>query len=532
MNTPRKCWCGNADLLPFGAGYGKCGRCGTLVSLAPVSADQFIVRDDDKDFYGKGYWLERRAKRGYPPIDVRARNDLTDRNLHWLELLLKYRLPPATVLDAGCAHGSFVALMRQAGYQASGIEMSPWVVDFGQRAFAAPIQVAAVETIDLPPSSLDVVVLMDVIEHLSDPATAISRCLELLKPDGFLLVQTPCFYQSYNFDTLVESNNSFLEMLIPDEHIYLFGRRSLTALLQSAGATQVSFEPHIFPYDMLLVAGREPHRLNARATIESALLASPGGRVALALLDIRERELASTRRLEGAEEDRAARLQVIERLDAQGREVERRLETSEAARAARLQVIERLDATVRELQGRLETSEADRAARLQVIERLDATVRELQERLDASEADRAARLEVIERLDATVREFRERLDASEADRAARLEVIEQLEATVPELQGRLETSEADRAARLEVIERLDATVRELRERLDASEADRAARLEVIEQLEARAAMLTQELETARANLVETRSELARLAGVRAAFVHAWQRGLAHLSKRN
>src|ERR1043166_4177667 len=100
MNTPRKCWCGNADLLPFGAGYGKCGRCGTLVSLAPASADQFIVRDDDKDFYGKGYWLERQAKRGSPPIDVRARNDLTDRNLHWLELLLKYRLPPATVLDA------------------------------------------------------------------------------------------------------------------------------------------------------------------------------------------------------------------------------------------------------------------------------------------------------------------------------------------------------------------------------------------------------------------------------------------------
>src|ERR1043166_8140453 len=504
MNTPRKCWCGNADLLPFGAGYGKCGRCGTLVSLAPVSADQFIVRDDDKDFYGKGYWLERRAKRGYPPIDVRARNDLTDRNLHWLELLLKYRLPPATVLDAGCAHGSFVALMRQAGYQASGIEMSPWVVNFGQTSFAAPIQVGTVETIDLPPSSLDVLVLMDVIEPLSDPATAISRCLELLKPDGFLLVQTPCFYESYNFDALVESKSPFLEMLIPDEHIYLFGRRSLTALLQSAGATQVSFEPHIFPYDMLLVAGREPHRLNARATIESALLASPGGRVALALLDIRERELASTRRLEGAKEDRAARLQVIERLDAQVREVEGRLATSEADRAARLQVIERLDAQVREVEVRLATSGADRAARLEAIERADAHRRELQGRLDSSEADRAARLQVIERLDAAVRE----------------------------LQGRLETSEADRAARLEVIERLDATVREFRERLDASEADRAARLEVIEQLEARAAMLTQQLEAARANLVQTRREPARLAGVRAAFVHAWQRVLARLSKRN
>ena len=47
---------------------------------------------------------------------------------------MKYRLPPANVLEVGCAHGSFVALMRLAGYEASGVEMSPWVVEFGQEA--------------------------------------------------------------------------------------------------------------------------------------------------------------------------------------------------------------------------------------------------------------------------------------------------------------------------------------------------------------------------------------------------------------
>jgi len=87
-------------------------------------------------------------------------------------------------------------------------------------------------------------------------------------------------------------------------------------------------------------------------------------------------------------------------------ELNKKLEMSEADRAARSEVIERLDTEARELRGKLETSEADRAARLEVIDRLDAEARELRGSLEASEADRAARLEVIERLDADVRELR------------------------------------------------------------------------------------------------------------------------------
>jgi hypothetical protein len=81
----------------------------------------------------------------------------------------------------------------------------------------------------------------------------------------------------------------------------------------------------------------------------------------------------------------------------------------EQDRRARMAVIERLDAALKE-------SEADRQARLEVIEQLDAALKE-------SEADRQARLEVIEQLDAALKE-------SEADRQARLEVIEQLHAAL------------------------------------------------------------------------------------------------------
>src|ERR1700681_1860969 len=113
----RACWCGNADLLPFGSQYGECRTCGSLVYLMDIPPEQFLVRDDETDFYGKKYWLEHQQDAlGYAGIDTRARNDLTERNLHWLKALLRHSLPPAKVLELGCAHGSFVALLRQAGY--------------------------------------------------------------------------------------------------------------------------------------------------------------------------------------------------------------------------------------------------------------------------------------------------------------------------------------------------------------------------------------------------------------------------------
>ena len=112
---------------------------------------------------------------------------------------------------------------------------------------------------------------------------------------------------------------------------------------------------------------------------------------------------------------------------------------------------------------RINEIEADRAARLEVIQRLDAGLRAAEaernaqlHRINEIEADRAARLEVIQRLDAGLRAAEaertaqlHRINEIEADRAARLEVIQRLDA-------RLCTSEAERTAQREQLDRMNA----------------------------------------------------------------------------
>ncbi len=293
----RICWCGDTNFVPFGPDYAKCQSCETLVSQKGLSSTELLVNDDEHDFYGKQYWLDhQKDDLGYPDIHTRARCDLTERNLHWLKALLKYRLPPAQVIELGCAHGSFVALMRQAGYEASGVELSPWVVAFGQETFGIPMHTGPVESVDLPLAGMNVIALMDVLEHLPNPTITMRRCLELLKPDGLLLIQTPKF-EGISYEVLVESKSVFLDQLKSNEHLHLFTERSVTEMFRRLGAKYIRFEPAIFSgYDMFFAVSQMPLEVNTTEKVESALLATPNGRLALALLDVRDRELDLARK--------------------------------------------------------------------------------------------------------------------------------------------------------------------------------------------------------------------------------------------
>jgi 2-polyprenyl-3-methyl-5-hydroxy-6-metoxy-1,4-benzoquinol methylase len=270
------CWCGNTDLLAFGPNYGYCRTCGTLVSWDALPHEKLFVRDDNTDFYGKQYWLHHQKQDlGFPDIHVRARNDLTDRNLHWLKTLLKFRLPPARVMELGCAHGSFVALMRQAGFDASGVEMSPWVVAFAEKTFGVQMHTGPVEFLNIPRGSVDVIALMDVLEHLPDPVSTMRHCLEMLKPDGLLLIQTPKFDEGMRYEALEQSNHAFLEQLKADEHLYLFSQRSITDFFKRLGAEHIRFESAIFAqYDMFFAVSRVQLNVYSLGEIETTLLAT------------------------------------------------------------------------------------------------------------------------------------------------------------------------------------------------------------------------------------------------------------------
>jgi SAM-dependent methyltransferase len=306
------CWCGNADLLDWSADYARCPRCETLVLRRMPAADVTAVGRDEAGLYGRDYWFKHQEQDvGFPDITRRSRADLPERCVHWLRAALKYKLPPGRTLELGAAHGGFVALLRLAGFDATGLELSPWIADYARRTFDVPMLQGPVERQPVEPGSLDLVAMMDVIEHLPDPVGTLTTCARLLKPDGVLLVQTPEYPQGETFDSLNARGAAFLQHLRPDEHLYLFSRRSAAELMRRAGCAHVTFEPAVFAqYDQFFVASRSPPATSDADASRAALESTAAGRIAGAILDVADSRDYYLRECE-------ARLKVIEVLDAE-----------------------------------------------------------------------------------------------------------------------------------------------------------------------------------------------------------------------
>ena len=287
--SPRACWCGAPELFAYSDDYAVCKVCGTLVTRADVRPADLAVTKDQDELYSKDYWLRRQSeKHGLPSLESRTRTDLPERCVHWLKLLLARRLPPAKVLEIGCAHGGYVALLRWAGYDASGTEMSPFIVQYARETFGVPVSSGTIEQQTIPAGSLDVIVLNDVIEHLPDPVGTLGACARLLKPDGFFIIQTPEYKEHLTYADILATNDLFNVHMKGknDEHLYLFSRRSAGRLFAGLGFPQVAFENPIFSYDLFFTASRQPLPSHPDDTVAAALAGQPPtGRLVLALLD-------------------------------------------------------------------------------------------------------------------------------------------------------------------------------------------------------------------------------------------------------
>lgn len=284
--APAPCWCGNAELAPFSPDYLRCPVCETLVTTRPRSRNLERVVDDESDFYGRSYWFDHQeCDLKSSTIVERARSDLYERCVFWLRTLLKYKLPPGRSLELGCGHGGFVALLRWVGFDASGLELSPWVVEFAREAFGVPVLCGRVEDQEIPLESLDLIVLLDVLEHLPDPLDTMRHCMRLLKPDGLALIQVPRFPAERSYAELAERNDLFLKMLMPDEHLQLFSQPAMQRFLGELGLEHAAFEEALAGHDMLVVASRRPLPSVDPQAADRALSAEPSARLVRALID-------------------------------------------------------------------------------------------------------------------------------------------------------------------------------------------------------------------------------------------------------
>lgn len=136
---------------------------------------------------------------------------------------------PGTLLEVGCASGSYLEEMRQRGWQVQGIEFSESAAQAG-RAKGLHIQTASVETATSPQGELDVVAAWMVLEHVHDPLRVLRRIRSWVKPGGFLIASVPdgsCAWTRLFHEV-------WYDLHLPN-HLYHFTPGTLTHVLGRSG---------------------------------------------------------------------------------------------------------------------------------------------------------------------------------------------------------------------------------------------------------------------------------------------------------
>ncbi|MDR2745641.1 MAG: class I SAM-dependent methyltransferase [Desulfovibrio sp.] len=280
----KSCWCGNRELLPWGGGYLRCPHCETLTDAASLTGDE---GRKESGLYGEDYWTGKMAaayaEMGCSSLDEVLILHYHERAAHWLSHIVRHVLPPARIFEMGCGMGTLVRWLCDLGYAAVGTEMSPaWRRRLREKPGIRAMSPAAFARV-FRGVNFDCAILMDVLEHLSDPLAELKKIRKLLKPEGLLILQLPEYPAGASYGEL--AGHAFLRMLLPGEHVFLYSRAALTRLLHRFGFTHVKWLPKLFPADMFVIAGTQPLPRYSGKEISGRLLADAKNLTAFAALN-------------------------------------------------------------------------------------------------------------------------------------------------------------------------------------------------------------------------------------------------------
>jgi 2-polyprenyl-3-methyl-5-hydroxy-6-metoxy-1,4-benzoquinol methylase len=111
------------------------------------------------------------------------------------DILKKYVGTGARILDFGCNYGHTVSVLKSYGYDAFGADVSREAIEYGiSKGIPNLCVIGDGQYIEkCTPESFDVILALDVVEHIEDDREAIAQMHTLLKPGGILIVMVPAY---------------------------------------------------------------------------------------------------------------------------------------------------------------------------------------------------------------------------------------------------------------------------------------------------------------------------------------------------
>jgi len=144
--------------------------------------------------------------------------------------------PETCILEIGCSTGTLLSLLKKKGFDnVIGLDPSPTCSEVAQRLYGIRVQTNTLFEIAVKVASIDVLIMVGVLEHVRELKMALKICWNLLSDDGLFYIEVP---DASCYD---KGEDAPFQEFSP-EHINFFDPDSLKNLMITNGFTQVAME--------------------------------------------------------------------------------------------------------------------------------------------------------------------------------------------------------------------------------------------------------------------------------------------------
>lgn len=215
----------------------QCQKCGLLTRGTVFDSEEV------KKIYSQDYFCKLQKDYFSAGISQGLGSSLrVDDFKNRLKKISQYtKLPKGKILDVGSATGVFLKISKDKGWETTGVEVSKYAATFSAKKFHLKVFCGELQNAKFKNNHFDVVTGWDLIEHVEEPAKLVKEIKRILKPKGYIALQTTMtdsllfLVADLVYKLTFGKVSKLAQMAYPVHHSNHFSRNTLKKLLQDNG---------------------------------------------------------------------------------------------------------------------------------------------------------------------------------------------------------------------------------------------------------------------------------------------------------
>jgi len=463
-------------------------------------------------------YKDHRSTRYEPPVI-----DLENKNSSHA-LIVELTGVGKNVLEVGTSTGYISRILKDRGNTVTGIEIDPEAGEIAGQHCDSMI-IGDIEKLDLDayfaPSSFDVIIFGDVLEHLVSPEDVLRKVKKYLRPDGFLVVSLPNVCHGDVILNLLMGDFKYTPMgLLDVTHLRFFGLRNIIDLFSRCGysitdihttvlpvgSTELRVDSGLVPGDLVKFVKSLPNASVYQYVFKASPSSAPEVEGAVPTPDL----------------DALFRVAIEERIQAETGPLLEELRAYEARAASLAERVGQLTEETQSLQRIIADRDAQISSLTEQIALSDEELQSLKEALADRDAQVASLDEQVEQLteetqslqriiadrDAQISSLNEQIALSDEELQSLKEALADRDAQVASLDEQIAQSNEEIRSLQQILTDRDGKISSLNEQIERLTDETRSLQQTIADRDAQVASLTEQIEQQAARLMQVSNELA------------------------